>query len=369
MKNTIRAIFGGLAVSLLAIIMVPLLASAQTPTAQLVVVTQTANLSPVPTSSIIVQVTGTGPSLTSAPTSVGTLTYASGFNNDTRVITMIPGSYTVSIPSTNGYAFAYGTNCTGTLSAGETRTCYVTASAGGTSYVNVSVNVQNRNGGTRSASDFVITVSGVNTSVSTIQGSVGSTQVSMGPGAYSINASTANGYTVARTDGCSGNITAGETRQCTLTVADQYSYVNGGTSYPVNQLSCSPSNQSVYRGATVSFNAIGGSGSYTWATADRVFLNVGPVLNTQLLSSGDQAVYVTSGTQTATCVVKVLPSTYNSNGVVLGVSTAAPGLPNTGFAPSLFSLLLALFAAFVALPVAVYALYPHAKRTASHLIG
>ena len=380
MKTLIRAIFGILAASLLAIIVAPMFAAAQVPTSQLVVVTQTSALSPVTNSSILVNVNATGPSLTGVPTSVGTLTYASTFNNDTRVITMVPGSYSVSIPSTNGYAYTYGSNCTGSMVAGETRTCTITATAGGTSYVNVTVDVQNRYGGSRSASDFVITVSGQNPSTASIQGSVGSTQISMGPGAYSINVGTSNGYSVTRTDGCSGTINSGETRSCYITVSDANNYYNGNNTYPVNQLSCTPANQTVYRGATVSFTAQGGVGTYSWATADRTYINSGPSLNVRLLSSGDQAVYVTSGTQTATCVVRVLPSTVTNTplgvvytnpqgGIVLGTNTEAPGLPNTGYGPSTLSLLLAFFAAFVALPLAVYALYPHAKRTASAFLG
>jgi hypothetical protein len=310
-------------------------------------------------------ITGTGPSLTGTPSSIGTLTYNSNFSNDTRVVTMLPGYYTVTIPSSYGYGYQSGTNCTGNISAGQTVTCTITATAGGTSFVNVSVNVQNRYGGTRSPSDFVITVSGQNPSVTTLNGSVGTTQVSMGPGSYSINVATLGGYGASRSEGCSGTINAGEYRSCVITVSDS-SYYQGGTYYNPNpnQLSCTPSNQTVYRGATASFNAQGGVGTYTWATADRVYLNIGPSLNTQLLSSGDQAVYVTSGSQTAVCYVKVLAS-----GSVLGANTSAPGLPNTGFGPNAWGTLLALFAALIAFPYAVYALYPHAKRTAATFLG
>lgn len=367
MTNTIRLVFGALAVALVAIIMVPLFASAQTPTAQLVIVTQTNALSPVPTQAILVNVTGTGPSLTSTPTSIGTLTYTSTFNNNSRIVTMVPGSYTVSIPNTSGYSYTYSSNCVGTLVSGETRTCTVTASAGGTSYVNVSINVQNRYGGTRTPSDFTISVTGTNTSISSLQGSVGSTQISMGPGAFSINLSTASGYVVTRSEGCSGSITVGETKSCTITVSDTSNYYTGGNyTNPTNQLLCTPATQTVYRGDVASFNAQGGSSSYTWATADRTYLNVGPSLNVRLLSSGDQAVYVTSGYQTATCLVRVLPSTYQSGGVVLGDKTTAPGLPNTGFAPmSLSVTLLTLFASIVAIGFAFLALYPYARRTVS----
>lgn len=362
MKNVIRAIFGTIAAALLALIVVPAFASAQVGGAQLVILTQTQSPSPVPAYAIPVTVNAAGPSLTGVPSNTGTLTYNSSFNNETRVITMVPGNYSVSLPTTSGYAFQY-TNCSGVLSAGETRTCTITATAGGTSYVNVSVNVQNRYGGTRTANDFVITVSGQNPSVSSIQGSVGSTQISMGPGSYSINVGMLGSYNITRSEGCFGTIGVGETRSCVLTLSD-YGYGAGGTYYPLNQLTCSPANQTVLRGATASFVAQGGVGTYTWATADRVYLNIGPSLNTQLISSGSQAVYVTSGSQTATCYVTVLPS-----GSVLGASTQAPGLPNTGFGSNAWSTLLALLAAFVALPAAAFALYPHAKRTAATFLG
>lgn len=368
-----------IAVGLLAIIAVPALSSAQTATAQLVIITKTDGYSPVPTSAPLIVVNATGPSLTTTPTSSGTLTYASSFNSDTRVVTVIPGTYSAAAQSGSTYSFAYSTQCSGYVSANETRTCTITATAGGTSRVNVAVNVINHNGGSRTANDFVITINGVNPSITSIQGSAGSTQISMGPGAYSIDVSSAGSYQRTRSVDCSGTILSGETKSCSITLEDTNPYYYNGTYLGRTPLSCAPANQTAYQGSTISFNAVGGSsGSYTWATADRVYLSTGSSLNVYLQTLGSQAVYVNSGYETAKCMVTVLagtgtnaytnyvPTTVTANGsVVLGSYTTAPGLPNTGYAPSNLGLILALIGTFIALPFTFLVSYRYARETAS----
>lgn len=368
MVIAIRTVLITLALGLVAVIALPFVAKAQTSTAQIVVITQTAG-SILPSSANVV-VVGTGPSLNGTPTSSGSLTYSSSFSNDSRVVTVIPGSYSVSAPSYSNYSFSYSSDCSGYLTAGQVRTCTITATQGGTAHVNVTVSVINNHGGTRTPNDFVITVSGQNANVSNFQGTSGSVLVSLGSGAYSIDAQGISSYTASRSSDCSGTIASGETRSCLITLTDTY-LVYGGNGSSV--LTCSPSNQTGYQGQTVSFTASGASGPYTWSTADRTYLAVGPQLNVTLSSVGAQRVYVTNGYQTASCNITILASAgytgYTGNGVVLGTSTSVPGLPNTGYAPSSLGLILAFLGAFVALPAALFLAYPYAKRTAFAIFG
>ena len=342
-------------------------------TAQLVVVTRTDTVSSIPPNNPLVTISGTAPSLTSTLSSSGTLVYATPFVNETRVVTLLPGTYTATAQSANGYAFLYSTDCSGYMTSGEVRTCTITAQGGGTSRVNVSVTVLNANGGVKTASDFITTVSATNPSMTSFAGSQGSVQVTMSPGAYSIDVSSTSGYARSRTDGCTGVIGAGETRACAITLTDASTYYTGGAVF--NNLSCSPANQTVNQGTTVTFTAAGASGPYNWSTGTRTSLNVGPTLNVLLVTPGTQTVYVSNGYQTAFCQVTVRPVsgyTYSStsqvtpaSGVVLGASTVAPGVPNTGFAPSstFVSFLAALLLILLA-PLAL-ALFPYARATIS----
>lgn len=344
------------------VLALPAVTSAQTSTAQLIVVTRTAT-GTAPGNSGTVIVTGTGPSLTSTPTSSSSLTYSSSFAQDTRVVTMVPGSYSVAATH-SGSSISYSSNCSGFMAAGEVRTCTVTANVGGGSArVNVSVNVINDNGGTRQPNDFVVTVSGTNASVSSFQGTAGSVQVTLGAGSYAIDAASTGSYSISRTSECSGTIMDGETRNCAITLNDQGSYYNAPT---YGRLTCSPSRQSAVLGNTVTFTAQGGSGPYSWVTADRSFINVGPTLNVILGSVGTQTVYVTSGFETASCTVDVYGAagTIVPPGKVLGAGTVIPGLPNTGFAPNALGTLLALLAALVAFPAALIIGYSYVR--ASH---
>ncbi len=362
-----KTLFSGLILGLFIMALMPVVASAQTVRGQLVVVTKTASGVSVP-SGVLVKVVGTGPSLSSVTSNSSTLTYYSSFNNDTQVVTVIPGTYAITVPSFSNYSFSYSGECTGMVANNEIRTCTITAYAGtntsGNARVNVTVNVINNNGGMRNAQDFLMTVSGQNTSINTFQGSTGQVQVSLNSGSYSIDGQTSSNYVVNRSSDCTGTINSGDTRNCFITF-DDIGSGNYNPYYPTyNRLTCSPSNQQARIGDTISFSAIGGSGTYTWATADRTYLNTGASLNVLLSSLGRQAVYVTSGYETASCMVDVYDrGSVISGGIVKGVYTQAPGLPNTGFGPSALGMILALVAAFVAFPLAVLFSFPYVKRT------
>lgn len=242
------------------------------------------------------------------------------------------------------------------------------------------------NTGERQPSDFTVSVSGQNPSPATFQGSRDGSPVLLGSGSYSVYISAdAYGYTPSYSAGCSGTLAAGEYALCVITMSRSsynpyptpypYPCTAGpyGCSYQLPTLSCTPSYQTVSAGSAATFRAAGGSGSYSWTTPNRTYLNVGPVLSVVLQSYGMQTVVVTSGAQSSTCTVTVAalgsvypvssgisptaitPSVVYPSGtapvvlspaVYTSSSLVAPGLPNTGFEP-VDSASLALAAVFL----------------------
>ncbi len=80
--------------------------------------------------------------------------------------------------------------------------------------------VVNDNSGTATSSDFTITVTGTNVSNPSFAGSeVGST-TALGFGAYSVAETGPSGYIASMSADCSGTITAGENKTCTITNDD-----------------------------------------------------------------------------------------------------------------------------------------------------
>lgn len=112
----------------IALAFLPILGLAQSgPYAQLIVTTQVASGVPFPSTSLTVTVNATGPSLSSTPSSSGTLTYPTSLNNDTKIVTLYPSQYTVSVAGGTPYLYAYSSECSGTAYSGEMKQCTVTA--------------------------------------------------------------------------------------------------------------------------------------------------------------------------------------------------------------------------------------------------
>lgn len=322
------------------------------PTSQIVITAQTGvGISALPNSTITV--TASGPSLTATPSPIGSLSYTTNFSNDTKVVTVIPGPYSVSAAPAGGYAASYSSGCGGLASAGQTQTCTIIASTQTdiSARLTVAVNVLNSRGGTLTPGNVQITVSGNNPSPSTFTGSIGGVTLALGPGSYAVNPPSLVGYTSSLSGACSGTIATGEARSCNVTYSDSNFGPYGGYTGP---LTCTPAAQNASLGQTATFQAYGGLGTYTWKTADRTFINIGPALTTSLQTAGPQTVVVTSGGQTAICTVNVSgiyaygSPTYYSGGYVLSAQTG-PGFPNTGFEPIDWAgLTLAIFAVIVA---------------------
>lgn len=336
-------------------------------------------------SSFMINVTGSGVSLTTATSTANSLSISG--NGTGTMITLSPGSYNVTETASPGWNVAYSTNCSGTIAAGETRTCTVTNTAVAADptmgHLTVIKQVINDNSGTGVASDFRIIVSGsagVSTSTSSsanassveIAGNSSGTTVHLMPGSYSVIEASQNGYNVSYSGNCSGTITAGESKTCVITNNDLapgqpsqpatggnnnvnvtvnpninpnitvnpvFNNVSGGgfllpgfvdffggnlgsvLGAATTTLSCGPSSRTVATGQLATFSASGGNGNYVW-TAPQMAARSGNTLTVFYTTPGTSSVTVASGSQTATCNVTI-------TGSVLGDNTT-PGLPNTG---------------------------------------
>ncbi len=334
--SIILAAFAAIAVALMLGSVFVTEAEAQAPAANLIVSVQLASGSAHPGTQATVTVSGAGVSLGGSPGPSNTLQYSTNFN-DTKVVTMWPSSYSVSVASVSGYIYSYSSSCFGTMNSGETRTCTVTATKTGTgsgsAQLIVYTNVINNSGGSLQPNDFTIVVSGNNVNPASFRGQSGGTTVSLNSGTYSADILNAVNYTRSRSNDCSGSISSGEIRTCVITLDDMGSVAGISTS----PLTCTPSRQSALLGQTISFVATGGGPVYNWATANRVYLNAGSRLNIVQEGAGTHTVLVTSNQETAVCVVDAFAGT----GAVKGISTG-PGLPNTGMGGSLALTLLAL---------------------------
>lgn len=138
-------------------------------------------------------------------------------------VTLDAGSYSVTEDAASGYTASYSADCTGTIVAGETKTCTITnddEDQGPTTGTLIVIkNVVNDDGGSSVASDFTMDVSGTNVSDASFPGSETGTTVTLEAGAYAVTETEDAGY-AASYEGCSGTIAAGETKTCTITNDD-----------------------------------------------------------------------------------------------------------------------------------------------------
>lgn len=128
-------------------------------------------------------------------------------------VTLVEGYYSVS-ESYNGsdYFQSYSTDCNGYIQPGEIRTCTITNDDKGKAQLIVKKQVV---GGTSVPSDFLIYVSADNPSPWAFYGSEIGTNVTLYEGYYSVYENWNEYYTPSYSD-CSGEISKGETRTCTI---------------------------------------------------------------------------------------------------------------------------------------------------------
>ena len=89
-------------------------------------------------------------------------------------------------------------------------------------------NVKNDNGGSRVSSDFAMTVTGTQPSLTLFPGSSTGTIITLQPGSYSVNEVDTFGYIKTLGADCSGLISAGQTKTCIVTNDDAGSGGGGG---------------------------------------------------------------------------------------------------------------------------------------------
>lgn len=136
-----------------------------------------------------------------------------------KVVT--PGSYSVTETGPSGYAPSFSADCTGTIAAGETKTCTVTNNDQ-PGHVIVIKHVINDNAGHATASDFTMTLHGTN-----VQGGNSfpgaespGTNKALDAGAYNVTETGPAGYVGFFSADCSGTVGVGETKTCTVTNND-----------------------------------------------------------------------------------------------------------------------------------------------------
>jgi large repetitive protein len=153
-------------------------------------------------------------------TATGGNSFAGSEAGTDRVVT--PGNYTVTETGPSGYDATFSAGCGGSISPGQTKTCTVTNNDRPARLV-VIKHVVNDNGGSATASQFTMTITGV-----TAEGgnsfpgaeSPGTTK-EVTPGSYTVGETGPAGYDASFSAGCSGTIALGETKTCTVTNNDK----------------------------------------------------------------------------------------------------------------------------------------------------
>lgn len=138
------------------------------------------------------------------------------------------GAYTLSESGPSDYTASSWT-CVGgtqngstiTVGLGESATCTIT-NDDKPAHLIVIKHVINDNGGTKDASDFSTTISGVTTATPTAPGaeSPGVDNILTTVGPYSVDEGAHAGYDKSLSEDCSGTIALGETKTCTITNSD-----------------------------------------------------------------------------------------------------------------------------------------------------
>ncbi|MFO0882472.1 MAG: VWA domain-containing protein [Candidatus Saccharimonadales bacterium] len=133
-------------------------------------------------------------------TNVSNASFAGDENGTT--VTLNPGSYSVNENADNAYTKSLGTDCSGTIALGETKTCIVTNDDKAPALTLIK-NLIKDNGGTANATDWTLKATGALASPTNLSGATGSA------GATSGSNFKADTYTLSETGGPSGYISQG----------------------------------------------------------------------------------------------------------------------------------------------------------------
>ncbi len=134
-----------------------------------------------------------------------------------------PGSYGTILYLQTGYSLVSATDCSGSIVAGETKTCTLNVDDQPAT-ITVYKQVINDNGGTAVPSDATIIVDATDPSQSSFAGSDEGTVITVDAGEYSIDEDSESmpfGYAKTLSAGCSGALSIGQSAICTITNDDQ----------------------------------------------------------------------------------------------------------------------------------------------------
>jgi Prealbumin-like fold domain len=127
------------------------------------------------------------------------------------------GSYSVTETGPSGYDATFSSGCSGTISAGQTKTCTVT-NDDQPAHLVVIKHVVNVNGGKAKASQFAMKINGI-----AVQGSnpfpgaeSPGTNKTVNAGSYTVTETGPSGYILVPSADCSGTIDVGQTKTCTM---------------------------------------------------------------------------------------------------------------------------------------------------------
>lgn len=132
-----------------------------------------------------------------------------------------PGYYQVNQDYNPDYYTTLSPECYGMIDSGEEKTCTITNDDIPKGHLIVTKQVINDDGGTLAASDFYVYIYGNNPNPSSFQGSESGTEVTINEGYYEIYEYYTDGYNQSFEGECSGYISGGETRYCTITNDDE----------------------------------------------------------------------------------------------------------------------------------------------------
>jgi hypothetical protein len=153
----------------------------------------------------------------------GTIQSFAGSESGTTV-NITPGIFSVDEFDSKGYSVGIGIDCSGTIADGETKYCTMTNNdpevTPESATLVVTKHVINDNGGTATAGDFTLNVTGTGVSTPSFSGSESGTTVTLTPGSYGVDEGANSGYTKTLGTDCSGTIANGETKYCTITNDD-----------------------------------------------------------------------------------------------------------------------------------------------------
>lgn len=200
-------------------------------------------------------------------------------NGQTPAIKVDAGTYSVNETQQAGYQLL-SANCSGATNNGSIQGNSVTGVVVATNnivsctFINspkpkliVKKHVVNDNGGTKSASDFTMTVTGNSQVVPNFSGNESGTEVTLNNGSFSVNEISDGGYSKSFSGDCNGTISAGETKTCTITnddIAPKLTVIKNvvnpyGSSLPASSFPLFVNGNFVTSGTQNAFNV----GSYT----------------------------------------------------------------------------------------------------------